>query len=58
MQRGLEDDNDLPPISGSVSEVNFQLDKILIDTDLSGQAKVSLKTWRFNHILQTADIQC
>ena len=52
MQRGLEDDNDLPPDSGTTLEVNFQLDKILIDIDLSGQAKVSIKTWQFNHILQ------
>lgn len=58
MQRGLEDNNDLPPVSGTTLEVNFQLDKILIDIDLSGQAKVSIKTWQFNHILQIAEIQC
>ena len=46
MQRGLEDNNDLPPVSGTTLEVNFQLDKILIDIDLSG------------HILQIAEIQC
>lgn len=44
-KRGLEDDKDLPPMSGPVWGANSQTNEVSINIEFSGQAKRPRKAW-------------